>query len=893
MNSLPADGTNRRVLIIDDNRSIHDDFRKILAPDMTARLALESTEAAIFGGPTNASEQARFDVDSASQGQEGVMMVKRAFEEGHPYAMAFVDIRMPPGWDGVETTLQVWKIDPDIQIVICTAYSDYSWDEVFKRIGNCDKLLILKKPFDTVEALQLAHALTAKWSLHQQASRKMNELERMVGERTRELQQGEERFRQVAESAGEWIWEVDAESVYRYCSSAVEAMLGYTPEELVGKKHFYDLFAPEAREELKAGAIAAFEQRASFRNFVNPNVHKNGKIVVMETSGSPVLDEQGHLLGYRGTDADVTERRRAEKELKSARAFLDRIINAIGDPVFVKDDKRRFVIVNDALCAIVGRPREALLGQDGDDMFPQDQVDVFRKVDDGVLDTGEENLNEEALSDLSTGEVRIIVTRKSRYVAPDGKRFLVGVIRDFTERKQAETKTRVQVTAMEATTEPILIADHVGIINWVNPAFTLLTGYAPADIVGQPASILVPEGQPDATYRDIQNTLSAGKVWKGEQLNRRKDGSVYLEEISITPVFAESGVVTHQVAVKRDITERMRIEAQLRQQQKLASVGTLARGMAHEINNPIMGITNYAQLIKDRAAGNAALAEFADEILVEGKRVATMTHSLLGLAEEQEAKPFTPVALSDILAAVLPAAEETARQRGIDLSCDIPADLPRISCRPRQIGQVVAALLANALEALEGERLDAGRSTLERGEGMFDAGRLAGKEKKIILNAEVGSRNAEGQWEGGAGSGKRGSGAATRIAERGARSSENGTLNDDLESSATPSSEFRVPTSGGSGLTTSAQSAIRITVADNGPGISEKLQAHAFDPFFTTRDRTRHAGLGLWISRSIAQEHGGGMSMESPSTPLRAGEGGQWTRFHVDLPVEGRGTLDV
>ncbi len=508
------------------------------------------------------------------------------------------------------------------------------------------------------------------------------------------LQESENRFRQVAETAGEWIWEVDAGGLYSYSSSAVEKILGYSPNELVGRKHFYELFPPDEREELKAAALAAFERRETFQGFINPNLHKNGTVVILETSGKPILDEQGHLLGYRGTDTDITARQqgeealrkseeyyrrllevspdgvtitdlqgnliyvsakariiygipaaiilrgtpalnwivpeerekarerirrtamgelestpmtyrllrqdgsrfwgeisssiihdasgkptglmslirditgrklmeealreqeefyrgmldispdaiavtdlkgnltyvspkalhmfgapagtdylgkstlnwivpedreqagerirklimgelesapmahrmlrhdgtwfwgeissaplrdaegrpaglmslirditgrmRVEEEVRSARAFLDNIINAVADPIFVKDAARRFVLVNDALCAVVGRPREGLLGQDGDELFPPDQVDVFRRVDAGVLEAGVENVNEELLSNLSTGEVRTIVTRKSLLVDPGGKRFIVGVIRDITDRKRVE-----------------------------------------------------------------------------------------------------------------------------------------------------------------------------------------------------------------------------------------------------------------------------------------------------------------------------------------------------------------------------------------------------------------------------------------------------------------------
>ena len=187
MNHKPDD-KNRRVLVIDDNHAIHEDFRKILSPTLATAASLDATEEALFGPSTDALSQAQFEVDSAYQGQDGVRLVKQSLEEGRPYAMAFVDVRMPPGWDGVETARRIWDIDPNIQVVICTAYSDYTWGEMFEKLGQCDGLLILKKPFDSVEAFQLAHALTEKWWLHQQSLRKMEELETLVRERTAAVQ---------------------------------------------------------------------------------------------------------------------------------------------------------------------------------------------------------------------------------------------------------------------------------------------------------------------------------------------------------------------------------------------------------------------------------------------------------------------------------------------------------------------------------------------------------------------------------------------------------------------------------------------------------------------------------------------------------------------------------
>ena len=155
---------NRRILIIDDNRAIHDDFRKILAPTRISNSLLNAMEDALFGDVPTDVETDTFDIHSAYQGREAVDLVSSSVSTGLPYAMAFVDVRMPPGMDGVETIRLIWDTDPEVQVVICSAYSDYSWEEIIAKLGKSDRLLILRKPFDTVEVQQLAANLTEKWS---------------------------------------------------------------------------------------------------------------------------------------------------------------------------------------------------------------------------------------------------------------------------------------------------------------------------------------------------------------------------------------------------------------------------------------------------------------------------------------------------------------------------------------------------------------------------------------------------------------------------------------------------------------------------------------------------------------------------------------------------------
>jgi two-component system sensor histidine kinase/response regulator len=179
---------NHRILVIDDNKAIHEDFRKILTRPKPQMNNLAEAEAALFGDAIPQIALPEFHIDSAFQGQEGLSLIEKGIHENYPYSMAFVDVRMPPGWDGIETTAQIWEKYPHLQVVICTAYSDYSWEDMVRKLGYSDRLVILKKPFDNIEALQLAITLTEKWRSYHQAKLRLDDLERIVRERTTELQ---------------------------------------------------------------------------------------------------------------------------------------------------------------------------------------------------------------------------------------------------------------------------------------------------------------------------------------------------------------------------------------------------------------------------------------------------------------------------------------------------------------------------------------------------------------------------------------------------------------------------------------------------------------------------------------------------------------------------------
>jgi two-component system NtrC family sensor kinase len=177
-----------RILIVDDNAAIHDDFQKILRSRSVEEDTLDKMARELFGRPARPVPQHEFVLDSAFQGREAVARIEAAMIGRRPYSLVFLDVRMPPGWDGLDTLEAIWRVDPRVHVVLCTAYADYSWDEIVARVGETDKLLILKKPFQSSEVRQLAHSLTAKWRLARTLEQRFADLEERVQARTAELE---------------------------------------------------------------------------------------------------------------------------------------------------------------------------------------------------------------------------------------------------------------------------------------------------------------------------------------------------------------------------------------------------------------------------------------------------------------------------------------------------------------------------------------------------------------------------------------------------------------------------------------------------------------------------------------------------------------------------------
>ncbi|MDK9726009.1 MAG: PAS domain S-box protein [Sterolibacteriaceae bacterium MAG5] len=510
------------------------------------------------------------------------------------------------------------------------------------------------------------------------------------------LRESERRFKDIAEVSADWIWEIDATGRYLYASESVAQVLGYSAAELLGMTVF-DLMLPD--EAARTGPmLAAFAARhEAFRDQENVNLHKDGSLRLLQSSGVPILGADGELRGFRGVDRDVTEYRAAEASLRDSRNLLRSVLENVPMRIFWKDADLRYLGCNTVFARDAGMAHpEELVGKDDFQLSWRDQAELYRADDRQVLESGRPRIGYE--EPQTTPDGRTIWLRTSKVPLRDGsgKVFgLLGVYDDITERKLADDQLRKLSRAVEQSPASIVITDVKGSIEYVNDAFLSVTGYGREEVIGQNPRILHSGKTPQATYEGLWQTLAQGLSWRGEFHNRRKDGSEYVEIAVVAPIRQADGSISHYVAVKEDITEKKRIgqeldrhrlhleelvaerTAELSVARRQAEVANQAKSaflanMSHEIRTPMNAILGLTHLMR-RAGLVAEQAERLNRVEGAAQHLLTILNDILDLSKIEAGRmqlELADFALDGVLDQVRSLIGAQAAAKGLQVEVD-------------------------------------------------------------------------------------------------------------------------------------------------------------------------------------------------------------------------------
>jgi PAS domain S-box-containing protein len=349
---------------------------------------------------------------------------------------------------------------------------------------------------------------------------------------------------------------------FEYVSPAVTRTTGYTPEEVCADPTL--LSAVVHPDDQGAVEEARREDRGLRRPLEVRLIRRDGALIWVEVRISYVRDDGGRVVAAEGVAREVTERRRMEEQLRRKEAEVRLLLEHSPDPVVVLAQDGTVVSLNRAAEDVLGASRDRLIGGKIQRLsgWSSGAEDVIARVL-GVTQTGQP-IESTAVDFTRRDGRRVVLDVRALPLEIDGERRVVTVSRDMTARENAERVMRLQAAALDAAANGVVIANRQGTIEWVNPAFTRLTGYTAEEAVGQNPRFLKSGRQDAGFYRDLWQTIVAGRTWRGELTNRRRDGTLYPEEMQITPVRDRSGAISHFIAIKEDVSERNAALASLR-----------------------------------------------------------------------------------------------------------------------------------------------------------------------------------------------------------------------------------------------------------------------------------------------------------------------------------------
>jgi PAS domain S-box-containing protein len=514
------------------------------------------------------------------------------------------------------------------------------------------------------------------------------------------LHKSQAMLKSITDTIPELIFVKDLEGRYTFANPATLHVMGKQEQDVLGQTDtgiYSDartgqMLVDIDRRIMDSGVSAVVEEIVD-----GPTGHR-----VWLATKTPLRDAQGRVMGLVGSALDITDRKRTEDALRASESRLQFAMEGANDGIWDVDLEKGSVFLSPRGCEMLGySPLEfnadiiSWNQMVHPDDLPATQAALGRCLSgEAPLFQVEQRLRHRAghyLWTLARGKV-------SQRDADGNAVRLTGTHTDITQRKHTDADRERLTTAIEQAAEMVLVTDTQGTIVYVNPAFEAVTGYTRAEMVGHTPRMLKSNAQDKAFYRELWETISSGRTWRGRVINRKKDGTHFTEESTISPVRDADGVITSYVSVKRDITRDLALEAQLLQSQKMEGIGSLAGGVAHDFNNIVSVILGCAGFALTTLKEGDAVREDLLEIAEAGRRAAALTRQLLAFSRKQLLQPV-PMDLNRILSEM----DKMLRRiigEDVELILDLAADLGIVTADPGQVEQVVMNLAVNARDAM-------------------------------------------------------------------------------------------------------------------------------------------------------------------------------------------------
>ncbi|MCL4217971.1 MAG: PAS domain S-box protein, partial [Candidatus Hydrogenedentes bacterium] len=475
------------------------------------------------------------------------------------------------------------------------------------------------------------------------------------------------------------------------------ALTGYEPSEIVsGAVTYESVIHAEDRARVRETVHEAISAKTPYQATYRI-VTAGGETRWVWEQGEGVWDSAGELEALEGFVADITVRKNAEAEVKRKERYYRSLIENAQDVIVVLSSDMHIQDISPGVKRMFGYEPEELMGAMAlDFIHGDDRPTAARLLSEAAAEPGVARSFEHRTL-CKDGSWRTAET-KGKAIVDDGKIILILNMRDMTERIAVESTNQRLAAVVEYSADAVMITDTSGVIQYVNPAFEKVTGYSEEEALGQTPRLMKSGCHDPAFYMEMWNVLGQGEVWMGQITNRHKDGHLIEERVSIAPIKGRDGMVEYYVAIKRDVTQINRLEAQIRQSQKLEAIGNLAGGIAHDFNNILSAILGYSEMALGEADPESNIAEDIREVITAGTRAKQLVQQILMFSREAEVDKH-PIQLQSVVKETLKLLRATLPTT-MDFVVDLDNHCENVYADPTQMHQVLMNLCTNAYYAM-------------------------------------------------------------------------------------------------------------------------------------------------------------------------------------------------